>query len=56
VKATFGADRTKLDTIDAALVGQGFSLSTGGATTMTTKLQSALTLHDAERVAPADLP
>ena len=56
VKATFGADGTKLDTIDAALAGEGFSLSTGGATTMTTKLKSALSLRDAERVAPTDLP
>jgi len=56
VKATFGADGTKLDTIDAALLGEGFSLSTGGSTRMTTQLKSALNLRDAERVSPADLP
>jgi hypothetical protein len=56
VKASFGADATKLDTIDAALSGEGFRLSTGGATTMTTKLRASLTLPDAKRVLPNDLP
>jgi hypothetical protein len=56
VQATFGADGTKLDTIDAALEGGSFSLSTGGATTMTTKLKAALTLPEAKRSVPEDLP
>ncbi|HLY08546.1 MAG TPA: DUF3472 domain-containing protein [Planctomycetota bacterium] len=56
VKATFGADATPLDTIDAALAGEGFSLSTGGATTLTTKLRAALTLPETKRIPPEDLP
>jgi len=56
LKATFGADATKLDTIDAALSGEGFSLSTGGPTSMTTKLKSELQLRDTPRSVPADLP
>ncbi len=55
-KATFGADATKLDTIDAALSGGGFALSTGGTTTMTTKLRATLALPDAPRTVPPDLP
>jgi arylsulfatase A-like enzyme len=56
VKASFGADATKLDNIDAALSGAGFLLATGGATTMSTKLKSSLTLPDAKRTPPDDLP
>lgn len=56
VKATFGADATKLDSIDAALSGEGFSLSTGGATSRSTKLSATLALPDAKRLPPDDLP
>jgi len=56
LKASFGADATKLDNVDAALSEGGLLLATGGATTMTTKLKSTLTLSDAKRVAPDDLP
>jgi hypothetical protein len=56
LKASFGADATKLDNVDAALSDLGFLLATGGATTMSTKLRSSLTLPDAKRVVPDDLP
>lgn len=56
VKASFGADGTKLDTIDATLSDPGFLLATGGATVQSTKLKASLTLPDAKRTVPADLP
>jgi len=56
VKTTFTADATKLDTIDAAVVGEGFRLATGGDTTMTTPLKSTLVLPEAKRLPPDDLP
>lgn len=56
IQATFGADATNLDTIDAAVAGEGFSLSTGGATTPTIKLRATLSLPDAKRDPPDDLP
>lgn len=55
-EATFGADSTALDTIDAALAGEGFLLATGGATSMTTRLSSKLAVRDAPRTPPEDLP
>ena len=55
-KARFTADGTKLDTIDAAPVENGFTLATGGATTNHAKLNGTLTLPDAARTPPADLP
>jgi hypothetical protein len=55
-KARFTADGTKLDTIDAAVVENGFSLATGGATTNRAKLHATLTLPDGARTPPADLP
>jgi hypothetical protein len=55
-KARFTADATKLDTIDAAAVEDGFTLATGGDTKMTTKLNSSLALPDAKRSPPDDLP
>jgi hypothetical protein len=56
LKASFGADGTKLDNIDAALSGSGFLLATGGGTMPSTKLKASLTLPDATRSAPDDLP
>jgi hypothetical protein len=56
VQASFGADATKLDTIDAAVAGEGLLLATGGATTMSTKLKSALQVKDRPPSVPADLP
>jgi hypothetical protein len=55
-KARFTADATRLDTIDAAAVENGFSLATGGDTTNRTKLNSTLSLPDPAKVPPADLP
>jgi hypothetical protein len=55
-RARFTADATKLDTIDAAPAGNGFSLATGGDTTNRTPLNTKLALPDAARVAPSDLP
>lgn len=55
-KARFTADATKLDTIDAATSEDGFMLSTGGETKNSTKLNSTLTLPEAKRTPPADLP
>jgi len=56
VKASFGADGTKLDNIDAALSDPGFLLATGGGTVQSTKLKASLALPDAKRTAPDDLP
>ena len=56
VKARFTADATKLDTIDAAPAEDGFSLATGGGTPNRTKLNSWMTLPEAPRTPPADLP
>lgn len=56
VKTTFTADATPLDTIDAAVVGEGFRLATGGATVQSTKLKSSLSLPEAKRLPPEDFP
>jgi hypothetical protein len=55
-QASFGADATKLDTIDATVSPEGFTLSTGGATVQSRKLRSVLALEDGPRVLPDDLP
>jgi hypothetical protein len=55
-KARFTADATKLDSIDAAAAGEGFTLATGGDTKTSTKLNSTLTLQESKRSPPEDLP
>ncbi len=55
-KATFTADATKLDTIDAAAVENGFTLATGGDLKTRTPLKGSITLPEAPRTPPGDLP
>lgn len=55
-QASFGADGTKLDNIDATVSPKGYTLSTGGATTQTRKLRSVLALEHPMQVLPDDLP
>jgi hypothetical protein len=56
VTGRFTADATPLETIDAAVVDGGFTLATGGDLKPSTPLKSTLTLPDAPRPPPADLP
>ena len=55
-KATFTADSTPLDTIDAALVEGGFSLGTGGDLKPSTPLKGVLNRPGPPPPAPTDLP
>lgn len=55
-RARFTADATPLLTIDAAAAGPDFTLATGGETKNTTKLNSEITLPEAKRSPPRDLP
>ena len=52
----FTADATPLETIEATVAEGGFVLATGGETKNGTKLNSVLTLPDARRWPPDDLP
>lgn len=54
-RATFTADRTPLDTIDASVSEEGFRLATGGETKQTTKLRARISLP-AVPEDPPDLP
>ena len=56
LKGRFTADATPLETIDAAVVDGAFTLGTGGDLKPSTPLKSILTLPDAARTLPADLP
>lgn len=55
-RASFTADATKLDNIDAAVVENAFALGTGGDLTPRTPLKGVLRLAEAARTPPADLP
>jgi hypothetical protein len=55
-KARFTADETKLETIDLSVVENGFTLATGGGTRNSAKLNSTLSLPEAPRILPVDLP
>lgn len=56
LKGRFTGDGTPLDTIDAAVKDGGFTLATGGDLKPSTPLKSTLTLPDAPRTPPSDLP
>lgn len=55
-KARFTADATKLDTIDAAAVENGFTLATGGELKTSTPLNGSITGPGTSKEAPGDLP
>lgn len=56
LKGRFTADATPLETIDAAVVEGSFTLATGGDLKSSTALKSTLTLPEAARRPPEDLP
>ena len=56
VKGRFTADATPLETIDAAVVDGAFTLGTGGDLKSRTPLKGTLSLPDAPRRPPEDLP
>ncbi len=56
LKGRFTADSTNLDTIDAEIVDGVFRLSTGGDIVNRTPLRTSLTLPEAVRTPPVDLP
>jgi hypothetical protein len=55
-KGRFTADATPLDTIDAGILDGAFTLSTGGNVKSTNVLRSTITLPEAARTPPGDLP
>jgi hypothetical protein len=55
-KATFTADATRLESIDAAVGADGFTLSTGGDVKRSTPLNGSLLLPGTPKPPPADLP